>query len=85
MATSVYSRALQRAAEMLGGRDKVAKYLGVPQADVTRWISGAAKPPRLHFLRAVEFIIDETALPPGGDSPGETPPANDCAPVRLIS
>ena len=82
MTTSVHSRVLQRAAEMLGGRDKLAKYLGVPLADVTRWIGGAVKPPRLHFLRAVEFIIDETSPPEGGDSNGDTPPANDCAPVR---
>lgn len=66
---------------MLGGRDKLAKYLGVSLADVTRWISGTTKVPRPHFLRAVEFIIDETSTPES-DSTGETPPANDCSPAR---
>jgi hypothetical protein len=78
MTTSVHSRVLQRAAEMLGGRDKLAKYLGVSLADVTRWIAGAAKPPRPHFLRAVEFIIDETSPPESGEG-AESPSANDCA------
>jgi hypothetical protein len=81
MTTSVHSRVLQRAAEMLGGRDKLAQYLGVPVADVTRWISGTTKTPRPHFLRMVEFIIDETS-PSGGDPAGDAPPANDCSPAR---
>lgn len=78
---SVHSRALQRAAELLGGREKLAHFLAVPLADITRWIAGTAKPPQPLFLRVVEFIIDETT-PPESDAAGDTPQANDCAPAE---
>ena len=82
MASGIYSRALQRAAELLGGRDKLAAYLGVPTAEVQKWIAGA-RPPQAVFLRVVDFIIDETT-PPGSD-PADPPARNDCAPRRVIS
>ena len=81
MTSSIYSRALQRAAELIGGRDKLAAYLGVPLADLQKWISGATRPPQPAFLRAVDFIIDETS-PPESDSAGDSPSRNDCAPAE---
>lgn len=76
MASSVYSRAVRKAAELLGGRDNLARILNVPLADVNKWIAGE-KPPREIFLRVVDLIIDETAPP--GDSPDASP--RDCAPA----
>ena len=75
--SSIYSRALQRASELLGGRDKLAAYLDVAPADVQKWISGAARPPQAVFLRVVDFIIDESSPAPG--DAGEAPARNDCA------
>jgi len=78
MAASVYSRALRKAAELLGGRDKLAKILQVPRDDIDKWIADEAKPPREVFLRIVDLILDEGG-PAGetGDSP--EPPARDAA------
>jgi hypothetical protein len=77
MASSVYGRALQRAAELLGGRDKLAQILQVPKADLEAWIAERSKPPRDVFLRVVDLILDETA--PGGSEPQDPPPPRDAA------
>ena len=78
MAASVYSRALQRAAQLVGGREKLAKILRVPRAEIDRWLADEAKPPREIFLRIVDLILDETT--PAADT-GEKPepPARDAA------
>ena len=76
MATSVYSRALLKAAELLGGRDKLAKALRVPRAELDKWIADQGKPPRDMFLRVVDLILDEI-----GAAGGE-PDAHDPAPPR---
>ena len=75
---SVYSRALQRAAELLGGRDKLAHILQVPKADLDTWIAERSKPPRDVFLRVVDLILDETA-PAEGSGPQDPPPPRDAA------
>ena len=75
---SVYSRALLRAAELIGGRDKLARVLGVSKADLDNWIAGEAKPPREVFLRAVDLILDETG-PAGGPNDAPEPPPHDAA------
>ena len=73
MTISVYSRALGRAAELLGGREKLAKVLQVPAADLDAWIADRAKPPRDIFLRVVDLILDETAQ--AGDGGTTEPPS----------
>lgn len=78
MAASVYSRAIQKAADLLGGRDRLAKVLLVPIADIDKWIADKAKPPREVFLHVVDIVLDES----GGAGTGEAvepPPARDCA------
>ncbi|MFN2646139.1 MAG: hypothetical protein ABR570_14210 [Burkholderiales bacterium] len=55
-----------RAAELLGGRDKLARVLRVPVSELDKWIAGEAKPPREVFLRVVDLILDETG--PSGDA-----------------
>jgi hypothetical protein len=72
MAASVYSRALRKAAELTGGRDKLAKLLQVPAAEIERWIADEAKPPREIFLRIVDLILDESRS--GADSDSQEPP-----------
>jgi hypothetical protein len=73
MAASVQIRALQKAAELAGGRRALAGRLGVKAADLEKWLGGKAELPREVFLRAVELIIDE--LPPegGASEPGDPP------------
>jgi len=74
---SVYSRALLRAAELMGGRDKLARALRVPKGELDKWIADDAKPPREVFLRVVDLILDGTAGE-GSDTP-ESPPPRDAA------
>jgi hypothetical protein len=78
VSASVFSRALLRAAELIGGRDKLAKVLRVPKADLDHWIAGEAKPPRELFLRVVDLILDETSAA-GGQSDAPEPPPHDAA------
>jgi hypothetical protein len=78
MATSVYSRALQKAAELVGGRDKISKLLQVPRADIDKWIADQAKPPREIFLRIVDLILNETGPSAAGETQ-EPPPPRDAA------
>jgi hypothetical protein len=82
-AISVYSRALEKAAELVGGRRELARVLQVPQADIEKWIADDAKPPREIFLRVVDIILDETSAP--GDDTAEPPPGRDAAgPNRYV-
>ena len=69
MASSVYSRTLQKAAELIGSRQKLARHLRVPLAELEKWIAGASVPPTGTFLRAVDLVIEETA-PSGGEPSG---------------
>ncbi|TMH27565.1 MAG: hypothetical protein E6H63_10370 [Betaproteobacteria bacterium] len=78
MSASVYSRALLRAAELLGGRDRLAKVLRLPKAELDSWIAGDAKPPREVFLQVVDLILDETG-PAGGPDDATDPPPHDAA------
>jgi len=73
MALSVYSRTLQKAAELIGGRAKLCRHLRVPLAELEKWIEDKAVPPIGVFLRAVDLIIEETPPPAGSDGPGEPP------------
>jgi hypothetical protein len=79
VAVSVYSRALQKAAELVGGREKLAKILRVPRDEIDGWIADKSKPPREIFLRVVDLILDES--PPAGDASEaqEPSPPRDCA------
>ena len=43
-AASVYSRAVRKAAEMVGGREELARTLQVPSAEVEKLILGEKKP-----------------------------------------
>lgn len=78
MTASVYSRAVQKAADLLGGRERLAKMLVVPVAEIEKWIADKARPPREIFLRVVDIVLDESGSSGAGE-PLEPPPARDCA------
>ena len=77
--TSVYSRALQRAAELFQGRDKLAKLLQIPAAEIDKWIADQGRPPREVFLRIVDLILDETAPPAAAGEPPDASPPRDAS------
>jgi hypothetical protein len=64
MVAKVYSRTLQKAAELIGGRKELARHLQVPVADLEKWIACSATPPHTIFLKAIDLVLDETAPPP---------------------
>ncbi len=78
MTASVYSRALRKAAEILGGTARLARHLQVPESDLRKWLAGEAKPPKNVFLRAVDLVIDESAAAASSDAP-DSPSPRDCA------
>lgn len=83
MATSVYSRTMQKAAQLAGGEKKLARYLRVPMADLLKWMAGQDTPPTQVFLKAVDLVLEETSPPPAGSEPGNPPAPNDCASVGI--
>ena len=60
MAKAVYQRSIEMAAEILGGNDAVARYLGVNPADVLSWLEGRAEPAITLFLQLVDLIEKKT-------------------------
>jgi len=54
---SVQARALHRACLVLGGVDKLAKHLEIPEANLLAWLRGDEPPPERAFLAAVEIIL----------------------------
>jgi hypothetical protein len=60
MAKAVYQRSVEMAAEILGGNDAVARYLGVNPADVLSWLEGRAEPAVNLFLQLVDLIEKKT-------------------------
>lgn len=83
MAASVYSRTLQKAAELVGGRAKLGRRLRVPADDLDKWIEDQAVPPIGVFLRAVDLILEEGPAPDESSSdPGGGASPRDCAPAE---
>ncbi|MGH8518065.1 MAG: hypothetical protein ACREUE_11455 [Panacagrimonas sp.] len=80
MDDKVYSRTFQKAAELCGGQKKLARLLRVPIADLEKWIAGRDTPPISVFLKAIDFVLDETPSPAAGSEPDEPSP-RDCAGV----
>ena len=78
MVSTVYFRTLQKAADLLGGRKKLARYLRVPLGELESWMSGNQVPPIGVFLKAVDLVLDETGAPRDADA-GEGPAPRDCA------
>jgi hypothetical protein len=64
----VYARVVQRAAEIVGGVEQLAKVLGASPLRVSAWAAGTSKPPKDVFLRAVDIVMAHDA--PKG--PGST-------------
>ena len=53
---SPYTRALRGAAKIIGDEAKLSALLRVPQADVSRWLSGAELPTLEGYVRALDIV-----------------------------
>jgi DNA-binding transcriptional regulator YiaG len=58
---TVYARVLRRGAEILGGEEELATYLGVPTGHVSDWIQGKWEAPTSVFLKAVDIVTRDSA------------------------
>ena len=72
--STIESRTLQRAVEILGGRLKLAKRLQAPLLELDRWLAGEERPPHIFFLRAVDVVLYQDVIEPS--EPGEIRPWN---------
>jgi hypothetical protein len=66
---------LQKAAELLGGRKKLAQRLGLKVTDLEKWTAGGEETPRDVFLRVVDLLLDELTPGPGDSPESDEPPS----------
>ena len=62
---SISREVLLRAAELLDGREHLAKRLAVPSGELERWMSGESVPPAAVVFTALN-IIERRRQPPQG-------------------
>lgn len=60
MTTEVRARTLCRAAEIVGGRTALGKYLKVSAICLAAWMGGFDTPPVDVFLKAVDIVVDDS-------------------------
>jgi len=53
------ARILQQCEHLQGGRDRLARFLGVQAAELDEWLAARTGPPRAVFERAMELILGE--------------------------
>ena len=58
MTHTVFSRALARAAAILGGTEALRVHLGVSARQLALWMQGRVKPPDDVFLMAVDVLAE---------------------------
>jgi hypothetical protein len=60
---TTHARTLQRAARLLGGKERLREHLRIPMRALDTWLAGAEKPPMDIFLKAVDVISSGTSTP----------------------
>jgi hypothetical protein len=65
-ANPLYAACIERAAHLLGGREALARRLGIPLPVLERWAEGEGLGAQLLFLRVVDILQAE--------EPGRWPP-----------
>lgn len=58
----IHSRALRRAAELLGGTQELCDHLQVPAGAMRRWLEDSDTPPAGIFFRVVDLIVEAQAV-----------------------
>ena len=53
---TVYVRTLQRAAELVGGEEALARRLKVTPSHLALWLHGIVSPPCDYFLKAADIV-----------------------------
>lgn len=55
----LYSLCIKRAAELLGGFDKLGAEVGVDPRDLARWADGVGAPSDATFLKIVDIVLNK--------------------------
>lgn len=59
--SSMYARAIRRAAEIMRGYEQLAAHLDVKLEELMQWAQGFEKPPTRVFLMVADVIARESA------------------------
>jgi hypothetical protein len=57
----LYARCTKRAAELLGGFDKLGAYLSISPVILKRWAQGQSVPPPDVFLKIIDVVLTNGA------------------------
>jgi hypothetical protein len=57
------TRTLARALRALGSRERLAAYLGVPEAELAEWLAGRGEPPTAIYVRALDLVARGPFVP----------------------
>src|SRR4051812_36028717 len=68
MAT-VHTKVLERAAQILGGYDRLQGFLGISNNRIRRWLDGSSPLPVGIFLKLVDIVSDESLRKIAGATP----------------
>jgi len=60
MGADLTRRMVARAAQLLGGEERLARHLGVSTTRLFLWSAGAEKPPLSAFLRLADILLDSS-------------------------
>lgn len=78
---TVYIRTLQRAAELVGGEEALARRLKVTPSHLALWLHGTVSPPCDFFLKAADIVseheIQQLASRPDQPAPSLEPASKD--------
>ena len=66
--STVYTRTLARAAELAGGIEPLARFLGSTPHDLSRWATGESNPPMPIFLAMVDVLAANALTPQALDN-----------------
>jgi DNA-binding transcriptional regulator YiaG len=59
MDTCRNAKALHRATELLGGRDRLAVFLSVPLNSLHNWLAGREAPPSAALTLAMDVLVED--------------------------
>jgi DNA-binding transcriptional regulator YdaS (Cro superfamily) len=62
-------RTLERAAEIVGGEEALARHLNVTPSHLSLWIQGAVEPPSDVFLKAADIVCEHEVQQLSGKPP----------------
>ncbi len=60
MPTPIHKRALQRAVEIAGGSDQLARRLALAPTHIAMWLSHEYQVPGDVFLQVVDFLVEHS-------------------------